>query len=166
MQNIRRSCYAAIMKQTNTNKVHEFLTSHPVGVLSTASPAGEPWGSTIVFATDEDLNFFFMTRANTRKYQNIAANPTVALTVTDESQQITVQAMGSVEKVAAEDIMEVVFHKLDKLRPKGSEHWIAPVYKIHEGDYMILQFTPKILQFADFSQSPADSDTSFIEQII
>jgi general stress protein 26 len=154
------------MIQTDTRKVHEFLANHPVGVLSTASPSGEPWGSTVIFATDEELNFYFMTRANTQKYRNIAANPHVALTITDQARQITVQATGVAAKVATEDILEVVFQKLDKLKPQGSEHWVDPVYKIHEGDYMILQVKPTALQYADFSRPPEDADTKFIEQII
>lgn len=154
------------MTPTNTTQVYEFLTQHPVGVLSTTSSTGEPWGSTIVFACDEDFTFYFMTRSNTQKYKNIAANPKVALTVTDQAAQTTVQAAGTAEPVAAEDMMNVVFQKLDKIKPTGTEHWIDPVYKIHEGDYMILQFKPTTLQYANFSQVPDNADTNFIEQII
>lgn len=154
------------MTHITTTQVGEFLTQHPTGVLSTASLAGEPWGASVVFAIDDDLNFYFMTRANTLKYQNIAANPHVAITITDPAEQKTVQAAGVVEKVAAEDIIETVFKKLDKLKPQGSERWIAPVYKVHEGDYMVLRFKPTSLQYADFSVPPTDADTSFIEKII
>lgn len=154
------------MTQISRAQVYEFLTKQPVGVLSTASSNGEPWGSTVVFAVDEELNFYFMTRANTRKYENISANPQVAFTVTDPAGQKTVQAAGIIEKVATDDIIDVVFQKLDKVKPRGSEHWIAPVYKIHEGDYMILQFKPTTLQYADFSIPPTDTDTAFVEQII
>jgi general stress protein 26 len=154
------------MEQDNTEKVHEFLAHHHVGVLSTTSSDGQPWGSAIIFATDENLNFYFMTRADTLKYQNIASNPKVAITITDESQQITVQASGTVKPVEAEDIMDVVFHKLDKLKPQGTTKWIAPVYKVHEGDYMILHFTPTKLQYADFTQTEVDAQSSDIEQII
>lgn len=154
------------MTPTNTTHVYEFLSHHPTGVLSTASPTGEPWGSTIVFACDEDFTFYFMTRANTQKYKNIAANPHIALTVTDQATQTTVQAAGTVELVSTDEMMDVVFQKLDKIKPAGTQHWVAPVYKIHEGDYMVLSFKPTSLQYADFSQSPDNADTNFIEQII
>lgn len=153
------------MDTTNVT-VHAFLTNHPVGVLSTSSKYGDPWGSTIVFAVDEDLTFYFMTRAKTRKYQNISINPHVAITVTDAEQQITVQAAGKVEQVEAEDMMDVVFEKLDKVKPSGTHHWIAPVYKVHKGDYMILKCKPDSLHYADFGRAPSGDSDSYIEQII
>jgi general stress protein 26 len=160
------SCYAADMTHSTVAQVHDFLTQQPTGVLSTASSEGEPWAATVVFAVDEELNFYFMTRAKTLKYKNIATNPHIALTVTDPAGQKTVQAAGVVERVATEDIIETVFQKLDKVKPRGSEHWIAPVYKVHEGDYMILKLKPTYLQYADFSLAPLDPNSNFIERII
>lgn len=154
------------MDTTTVKTVHEFLASHPVGVLSTSSKYGDPWGATVVFGVDENLTFYFMTRAKTRKYQNISINPQVAITITDAEQQITVQATGTAEQVKAEDMMDVVFKKLDKVKPAGAHHWIAPVYKVHKGDYMILQCKPDSLQYADFGRTPSGSLDSYIQQII
>jgi uncharacterized pyridoxamine 5'-phosphate oxidase family protein len=153
------------MKQ-GMEKVQEFLKHHHMAVLSTVSEQGEPWGSSIIFAFDDDLNFFFMTRADTLKYKNIEAHPVVALTVTDEERQITVQAKGKISRVEAKDYMDVVFKKLAHVKPRGDFQWIPPVMKVHRGDYMILQFTPTVLQYADFKQPKTDVDSEYIEQII
>lgn len=150
----------------NAKKVHEFIKHRNMAVLSTVSATGEPWGSAIIFAHDEDLNFFFMTRSDTLKYKNIEANPTAALTIADEQDQVTVQAMGIVTRVAAKDYMDVVFKKLASIKPRGDYHWTPPVIKVHKGDYMILQFTPKKLQYADFKQKKSDIHSDYIEQII
>lgn len=154
------------MKQLKTDDVYEFLKQQSTAVLSTASASGEPWGATVVFAVDEALHFYFMTRANTLKYQNIETNHHVAITVTDEATQTTVQASGVVERVAPEDVMDVVFHKLDKSKPHGARDWTAPVYKVHEGDYMVLRLKPSHLQYADFSQAATSANDTFIQQII
>lgn len=137
-----------------------------MGILSTVSKDGRPWGSAIIFAIDEDLNFFFMTRSDTLKYKNIEAHPTVALTVADEKYQVTVQAVGTVTRVAAKDYIDVVFKKLAGVKPHGDYHWVPPVIKVHKGDYMILQFTPKKLQYANFKQRKSDIHSDYIEQII
>lgn len=152
--------------EQGTKKVHNFLKHHNMGVLSTVSASGEPWGSAVTFAHDEDLNFFFMTRSNTLKYKNIEANPTVALTVADEKDQVTVQAVGTITRVAAKDYMDVIFKKLASAKPRGDYHWVPPVIKVHKGDYMILQFTPKRLQYADFKQKKSDIHSDYIEQIL
>jgi uncharacterized pyridoxamine 5'-phosphate oxidase family protein len=147
-------------------KALEFLTKHPVGVLSTVSSQGEPWGAAINFVVDEQFNFYFMTRAQTLKFKNITESPHVALTVVDSDAQITVQASGSVASVAAEDLMDIVFQKLDKVTHTGKSHWIAPVYKVHQGDYAVMHFTPTSLQYADFSQIESDMHSSPIIKLV
>ncbi len=142
------------------------MKDHHMAILSTISEEGEPWGSAIIFAIDEDLNFFFMTRADTLKYKNIEANPKVALTVADEEKQITVQARGKISRVEARDYMDVVFKKLADVKPRGDSQWVPPVMKVHKGDYMILRFTPSKLQYADFKQLKTDVHSEYIEHII
>jgi nitroimidazol reductase NimA-like FMN-containing flavoprotein (pyridoxamine 5'-phosphate oxidase superfamily) len=147
-------------------KVQDFLKRHPMGVLSTVTPDGAPWGSAIYYVTDEDFNFYFVTRAKTFKYQNLGNTPRAALTVADMASQTTVQASGVITKVPVDDYMEVVFNKLAKLKPKGNDHWVPPLSKIHEGNYMPLCLAPTKLHFADYSQSKPDPHADYIEKII
>lgn len=146
--------------------VHDFIKHHPAAVLSTVSEFNQPWGSTIFCVADEDFNFFFVTRANTIKFQNISTNPQAALTLFDEAEQTTVQAAGVLSRVPADDYMDIVFDKLASIRPKGDYKWTPPISKIHEGDYMVMKFTPNKLQFANYKKAPAGSSTSPIKTII
>ena len=147
-------------------KALDFLKDHHVGVLSTATKDGQPWGSAIVFALDEDLKFYFVTRAETLKYQNIKANPTVALTVADPKDQVTVQIQGKVSRVEAKDYIDVVFKKLAHVKPHDDASWVPPVIKVHKGDYMVLCITPTHVQYADFKQKKNDAFDDYIEQIL
>jgi nitroimidazol reductase NimA-like FMN-containing flavoprotein (pyridoxamine 5'-phosphate oxidase superfamily) len=146
--------------------VLEFLKHHHMGVLSTVSAEGEPWGSAITFAFDDDLTFYFMTRSDTLKFKNIESHPSVALTVADEEQQITVQAIGKVSRVDAKDYIDVAFKKLASVKPRGDYQWVPPVIKVHKGDYMILSFKPSKLQYADFKHGKTDLHHEYIHQII
>ncbi len=147
------------------DSVKSFLKDHHVGVLSTSSTNGEPWGATIGFAHDDDLNFYFLTRANTLKFKNIEENPQAALTITDEEKQITVQTRGTISRVETSDYTEIVFKKLMETGPKASQ-WVPPVVKVHEGDYRVLMLTPTKLQYADYRQVISDPNASHIQQII
>ncbi len=152
--------------QANQKHVYDFLKHHHMGVLSTVTENNKPWGSAIYFVVDEDFNIFFVTRMKTFKYQNLDANPYVALTVADEENQTTVQLMGKISKVPAEDYMDIVFTRLAAIQPKGDINWSPPLMKVHKGDYMPLRITPSKLQYANYKKQSSDIDHKYIEEII
>ncbi len=137
-----------------------------MGVLSTISEDGKPWGSAIYFVADDDFTCYFVTRADTHKYKNLTNRPAAALTVADEEHQTTVQIYGSVSTVPTYELMDVAFHKLEKIRPKGDINWVPPIYKVHKGDFMVMQLVPEKLQYADYSKPINDIHQDYIEQII
>lgn len=147
-------------------KVHEFLKKRHMAVLSTVSKDNQPWGSAIYFVADEEFNFFFVTRADTFKYQNLEAKPYAALTVADEATQTTVQASGKISKVPADEMLDIALNKLEKARPKGDINWVPPIYKVHKGDYMVLRLTPDKLQYANYSKQTTDIHKDYIEDVI
>jgi nitroimidazol reductase NimA-like FMN-containing flavoprotein (pyridoxamine 5'-phosphate oxidase superfamily) len=147
-------------------KVHAFLKHHPMGVLSTVDQDGKPWGAAVYYVADEDFNFYFVTRAETFKYHNLSANPLAAMTVADEPAQTTVQASGTISEVPVEDYMDIVFTRLDAIRPKDNPNWAPPLSKIRAGNYMPLRLTPDKLQYADYKDVKSDSHADYIERIL
>jgi uncharacterized pyridoxamine 5'-phosphate oxidase family protein len=143
-----------------------FLWEHPMGVLSTVSPDGKPWGSAIYYVVDEDFNFFFITRSETFKYQNLDKTPFAALTIADSDSQTTVQVAGKISQVPVEDYQDIVFDKLAKIKPKDDINWMPPLMKIHKGNYMPLRLTPTKLQFANYKEMKSDIDAEYIQTII
>ncbi len=137
-----------------------------MGVLSTVSPDGTPWGAAVYYVADEDFTFYFVTRAQTAKYQNLDKTPLAALTVADAEEQVTVQASGKVTEVPVEDYMEIVFGRLAKVRPKGDLHWSPPMDKLRAGNYMPLRLEPSKLHYADYRHLKSDMDADYIERII
>lgn len=148
-------------------KVHAFLRHHPMAVLSTVSADGHPWGAAIYYVADEEFKFYFVTRKETFKYQNLEEHPYAAITIADPDTQTTVQASGRIERLPAERYMDIVFNKLAKLKIQSEDpHWMPPLSKIHKGDYMPLYLVPDRLQFADYKHKKADIDADYIETII
>jgi len=137
-----------------------------MGILSTVGADGMPWGAAVYYVTDEDFNFYFVTRAESFKYQNLDKNPVAALTVADSETQTTVQTSGKILRLSPERYIEIVFNKLAHLRPKDDPHWSPPMSKLRMGDYMPLYLVPDKLQFADYGHRKADIDAEYIEHII
>jgi general stress protein 26 len=147
-------------------KVHSFLRQHHMGILSTVSTEGKPWGSAIYFVADEQFTFYFVTRAETYKFQNLEANPYVALTIADPDSQTTVQLAGKISPLPYEDYLDVVFRRMTKIRPAHDHQWMPPIDKLRAGNYMPLVITPEKLQYADYSHTKADSHADYIEHIL
>jgi general stress protein 26 len=147
-------------------KVHNFLRQHHMGILSTVATDGKPWGSAIYFVVDEKFTFYFVTRADTYKYQNLESNPYVALTIADDASQTTVQLAGTISPLPHEDYLDVVFRRMTKIRPAGEPDWMPPIDKLRAGNYMPLVLTPAKLQYADYKHVKADSHADYIEQIL
>jgi general stress protein 26 len=153
-------------KSTEHPKVFDFMKKHPLGVLSTVSTDGTPWGAAIYYIVDEDFNIYFVTRSKTFKYSNLEKNPKAALTVTDGESQITIQLTGEVSAMPVQKYMDVFFEKFAALRPRDDYQWAPPIDKIHEGNYMPLQLTPSKLQFADFGKQRIETHGDYIEHIL
>jgi uncharacterized pyridoxamine 5'-phosphate oxidase family protein len=147
-------------------KVLTFLRHHHMGILSTISAEDKPWGSAIYFIVDDDFKFYFVTRAETYKYQNLEQNPHVALTIADPQTQTTVQLAGTISPLPYEDYLEVIFRKMPKIKPDDDPEWAPPINKLHAGNYMPLIITPTKLQYADYKHKKADVHADYIEHII
>ena len=147
-------------------KVHAFLKQHPMGILSTVSADGKPWGSAIYFVADEDFKFYFVTRAETYKYQNLDKTPLAALTIADPDSKTTVQLTGTISAVPVQKYMDVFFTKFMNIRPKGDYEWAPPVDKLKAGNYMPLCLTPTTLQYANYKDIKSDIHADYIEKII
>lgn len=152
---------------SNTNqKVHDFLRDNPMGVVSTVSDDGTPWGAAVYFIADDDFNIYFVTRAETTKYQNVKQGRVAAFTVADRKTQTTVQLTGEVTEVSADDYMNNLFDKFMELRHSDDHNWSPPINKVHVGKYMPLRIKPTRLQYANYGQRSNDPTANYIEEII
>ena len=58
-----------------------FLRKHRLAVQASVAPGGAPQAAVVGFAVSSDLEIVFDTVASTRKYQNLRADPRVALVI-------------------------------------------------------------------------------------
>jgi pyridoxine/pyridoxamine 5'-phosphate oxidase len=80
-----------------------FLRKHRIAVEATVTPAGAPQAAVIGYAVSERLEIVFDTLTSTRKYQNLAADPRIALVIGWDQAQ-TVQIEGSVDFPSGDEL--------------------------------------------------------------
>lgn len=129
---------------------YEFLSNHHLGVLSTISADGKPWGAAIYFAVNEHLDVYFLTATNGKKYEDMQRHAAVALTAYDDATQATVQLTGTVERLDIGDEMNDAYAKLAGISEPGSHVWAPPVSKLHESELAVMHIVPDHVQLADF----------------
>ncbi len=142
----------------------QILKKEQIAVLSTNDSDNNVHGSTIFFIHDKNLNFFFLTKANTRKYENITANKRGALTVIFSNEQKTVQAEGVIEEIprGAEEYHNAILQMSEKNAKQGGISWPPPVSKLPEADIVIYKLVVDWLRYSDYS----GQDTEVSYQII
>lgn len=84
-----------------------FLRDSSTAVIATCLD-GRPNASTIYFAIDDDFNFYYITKQNSRKNIDTAFNPLVALVVGTGPKKITIQARGNAEVLVGGDKTEAL----------------------------------------------------------
>lgn len=97
----------------------EFLKNKEIAVISTVSENNEPTAATILFSVDDDFNFYFITRRQTRKFKNLQINKNIAIVVGTELEPGTIQIQGEAqllkENEAEKFIKEMTKNKKDLL---------------------------------------------------
>lgn len=145
----------AISGQKSKHEIYTYLQSLYLAVLSTASPEGSPYAASIYFITDPELNFYFLTKSDTKKSFTLEQNNQAALTIIDPSSPRTIQSTGKASEL--EDPIQ--YHNmLERISEANAQnkgfYWPPPLSKIDsQGDLILYKYVPEWLRFADFSES-------------
>ena len=119
-------------QDTLKDLILEFMTSHPLCVIATASHDLKPESAIVGFTHTERLELIIGTSNKSRKYANLVQNPHVAIVVGDESGEI--QYEGNVEILPDGDYKDMVEKAHIEKLPGAAEYREDPnqVYiKVH-----------------------------------
>lgn len=148
--------------ENSKSEVKQFVKSHAIASLSTISPENTPYTAVVYVVTDDDLNFYFITRNGSKKIQNINDNNNASLAIYDQSKPYTIQAQGTIHKVENPESFIPLFIKIAESNAKemGGFHWPPPVTKIDNNmDISMFKFTPTWLRLGDFSDTENAMET-------
>ena len=145
-----------------------YLKELGMAVLSTVNQDGFPYSAVIYFVVDHNLNFYFLTKADTKKARNLEVNNKAALTTIDLKSMITVQTTGAVARVRDGEQYIYMIGELGKVNAqKNNPHWPPPVSKLKDnGEVAVYKYKPDWIRIADYSHKITDEkkeDSIFTE---
>jgi len=85
-----------------------FAQKGKLAVISTVTPNGVPESATILYSIDKDFNFFFITRNDSRKAQNLTTNKNVSIVIGTELSPSTLQMSGTADSLSADGQKEFI----------------------------------------------------------
>ncbi|MFA6407342.1 MAG: pyridoxamine 5'-phosphate oxidase family protein [Candidatus Paceibacterota bacterium] len=91
----------------------EYLQSEKLAVVSTVSSEGKPQSATVLYLLDDEFNFFFVTRSDTKKVENLLTNNDVSIVVGAQMGPVTMQMSGVATLLSSTEQKEFVY-KLSK----------------------------------------------------
>jgi uncharacterized protein YhbP (UPF0306 family) len=123
-------------------QIFNYLSQNKRMSLATAKE-NVPWAATVMFAYDDDLNLYFISKPETRKTQNLLANPKVSATINQF--QMT---PGKILGVQLEGIAKMIDKKRNSKELeifKKRFNWAEKHLDNHE----LFQITPKKIYYLD-----------------
>lgn len=134
-----RGLYNIFMDNSTLNSIVNYIKNNPLCVMSTVDPNNKANGASMYIVSDENLNVFFMTKTNTRKYQNIMNNPSVSFTLHNESGLTTLQMIGDAVPIdPAVDDNQKIYDLFEGVRDKILNYSL-PISKLSAGDYVMFK---------------------------
>ncbi len=143
-------------------RIYNFLKSSPIGVLSTVTADGQPHGAVIYFTIDPDFTISFITKNETRKYQNLSHQNQVTLTVFEPTSQTTAEITGEAVEVKDSYDINSIAGAILAASLKTSEGGIPPISKLSAGDFVGFRVKPTQIKMAVFGRpDPGDYSELF-----
>lgn len=143
-------------------RIYDFLFDTSVGVLSTTDPDGDPHGAAIYYTINKNFEVAFLTKAKTKKYDNLIHNNHVMLTVFEPLTQTTVQVTGIAKAVKSGFAMNEIAARVLGTSLKTSDAGVPPLSKLEAGSYVAFKIEPVQIRMAVYARpDPGDYSELF-----
>ena len=150
------------MDETNPNytKIMSYIERNPAGVLSTIGQNG-PHGAVVFVIPASHGTLCFVTKNQTKKYQNIVSQGAVSLTFFNEKESTTLQIAGKAFVADnTQGLKEIVMEKITKAHATMS-NWLPPVTKIINGEYAVVGIDITYARLSDYGALDVGGPTIF-----
>jgi len=144
----------AVSNFKNPN-IANFLKRNHIAVLATANKeTGQPYATTIYYATDSQMNIFFVTKEKTTKNKNLVQNPLAAVAIYEAETQTTTQITGPVSRVEDTLMMEKALRIMAKYSMQTAKTEATPISKLDAGAYVLYKLWPQTIRMGEFKYGP------------
>jgi len=125
-------------------------------VIGSCPADGNAHVATVYYYVDTDFNFYFLTAANTQKYQNLQENPNAAIVIGFGPSYTTMQGQGTtvlLAKASTEE-REAIAHIKQRLQNHHNETW--PIFQLGAYDsesIAVFKLVPENLQLLNLEHN-------------
>jgi uncharacterized pyridoxamine 5'-phosphate oxidase family protein len=131
--------------------IHDFVKAHARAVIATVDGEGQPSTSVIFYVIDKHNELHFVTKSQTKKYENIKQNNKASITIVDVEKPIAVNMNGVVVEVQDQPKRDALMQEVFRLS-YSELHDYAPIIKLHKGSFSVFKFLPKEAKMTDFTK--------------
>ncbi|MEO8105141.1 MAG: pyridoxamine 5'-phosphate oxidase family protein [Candidatus Saccharibacteria bacterium] len=146
-------------------RMYAFLRNNPTAVLSSVDAIGDPHGTVIYFAIDKDFTISFLTKKQTKKYDNLQYNNRIMLTVFEPHTQTIAQVVGMATEIKSSyeviAIASTVLAASLKTNPSGT----PPLAKLEAGPYVAFKVDLVQVRMAIYSRPDSGDYRELFESI-
>ena len=151
------------MNTATYNQIRTYIDQHPLATLSTINSDGSPHGAIVyVCADDRQPIVYFITKQQTRKYQNLQEREQVSLTIASPSENSTLQASGHAFEARGASIIDEVVEKITRSHA-SAEEWLPPIAKLRAGAYEVVGINLAYARLAQFHGMSIGDERIFTE---
>jgi len=117
-------------------KIIQYIEHNPMAVLSTINDDGTPH-SAVVYICVVGEAVCFITKNQTRKYQNILERPYVSITIGNDKESSTLQLSGKAYVLQDAKLLDMAMKKMSAVHAVMAE-WLPPIAKLRAGSYAVV----------------------------
>lgn len=124
------------------------LQKSRLGVVSTVNEENKPESAFVYFTFDENINVYFVTKDNSRKYKNILKNSNVSFATATENPPQTLQLEGIAAVHSEIEDQKHLFQELVGLA--SAKHFSPPINQQTKGGLQFIKISPTWIRFGNF----------------
>lgn len=144
------------------HEIVAYIKDNPVMVLSTMGKSGMPHGAAVYVVALSPEQLYFVTKTETRKFENLADNPNVSITIVNPLENSSLQAKGKAEVVSNPHVAELVMTKMASVHASSAD-WMPPIAKLRAGAYQLIGIRLDHARLAHFKGEQIGSQNIFRE---
>lgn len=141
-------------------EVVKFVRS--VSIMSIAVNYKTPISSIVLFAVDDNLNFFFATRRDTAKAKALSLSSEISMSIWEFDKSL-VQGTGRALELSgqeASDALDMIVNATENVK----EFW-PPILQIEGDDYVVYKIVPVWLRILDISKDTIHVKEQMFQEI-
>jgi len=149
------------MDKESYSKILSYIDQHPIATLGTINPDGSPHGAVVYICADNHQGtIYFVTKQETKKYQNLLGRDRVSITVVNPMDNSTLQADGRAFTVQNPAVIDMVMKKIAHEHVSAKD-WLPPIAKLRAGAYEVVGVTLARARLAEFQGMAIGSEYIF-----